>query len=75
MLEQRLNGTKERRTMMEENMNKENSSEDAMTNDVLKRSYMEETQKKVLPKMMTILKEKHELVTIKSSIVNRDDTT
>lgn len=46
VLEQRLNGIKERITIMEENMKKEKSSEEVMINNVLKRSYMEEAQKK-----------------------------
>ena len=38
VLGQLLNGTKERITIMEENMSNEKSSEEAMINNVLKRS-------------------------------------
>ena len=38
VLEQRLHQIKERITTMEENMNKETSSEEVMTNNVLKTS-------------------------------------
>ena len=44
-LEQRLNGTEETITMMEENMNTEKSSEEVMTHNFLKRSFIEEAQK------------------------------
>ena len=46
MLEQQLNRIKERIASMEENMNKETSSEEVMTDNVLKTSCMEEAQKK-----------------------------
>ena len=70
MLEQRLNGTMERMKLVEENMSEEKSSEEVMTNNVLKRSLTEEAQKNVLQKVMKILKKIQKLVMIKSSIVN-----
>ena len=57
VLEQRLNGIKERIAIMEENMKKEKSSEETMISTVLKRSYMEEAQKKYEKVALT-----HELI-------------
>merc|ERR1712228_176128 len=45
-LQERLIGIKERIGAMEENVKRETSSEEVMISTVLKRSYMEETQKR-----------------------------